>query len=129
MIDFRKIRNLKLPIGEYCVFGSGPMDVAGIRDSNDIDIVVKEKLWKEFAHKYPVEKNPKSHKFSISIGNIEIFKDLKPWVDDSDEVIDSSEVVEGVSFASLEDVKRIKRAMGRPKGLEDIKLIDEYLGN
>jgi hypothetical protein len=128
MIDFKAIRKLNFPIGEYSVFGSASMDLAGIRDAKDVDIIVTETLWKVISKKYPVTKNESTGKFNIQIGNIEIGKDLSPYTGSLVDVIANSEVVEGVAFASLEDVREIKKAFGRQKDLEDVKLIDEYLG-
>jgi hypothetical protein len=36
-------------------------------------------------------------------------------------------VIDGIPFASLEEVRKWKIASGRPKDIADIKLIDEYL--
>lgn len=129
MIDFKAIRKLSLPIGEYCIIGSGSMDLAGIREAKDIDIIVKENLWKTLAKKYPVTRNEATNKFNIKIGDIEIGKDLNPYTGSVEKVIENSEVVEGVAFASLEDVREIKKAFGRQKDLDDVKLIEEYLGD
>src|SRR5215216_4531838 len=40
-----KVNGLQLPIDEFVVFGSCPMALAGIRESNDIDMAVTPKLF------------------------------------------------------------------------------------
>ena len=41
----KKVKELNLPQNQYAIFGSGPLAIRGIRDSNDIDLIVKKKLW------------------------------------------------------------------------------------
>ena len=38
-------------------------------------------------------------------------------------------VIDGVPFASLDEVRKWKAASGRPKDLKDIELIDRYRAN
>jgi len=40
-----ELKALALPPDQYAVFGSGPMAVRGIREANDLDLIVKESLW------------------------------------------------------------------------------------
>ena len=48
MDNFKKqlaeLKKLNLPNDKYAVFGSGPLAIYGIRDSEDIDIIVKSEL-------------------------------------------------------------------------------------
>ena len=74
--------------------------------------------------KYSTKNNNKS---IIQIGNIEICKDLLPWLDNSEELIERSEIIDGFSFLTLEDTLKLKEKFGREKDREDIKLIQEYL--
>ena len=41
------VKKLDLPIGQYVVFGSGPLDVHGIRETWDVDICVKPELFEK----------------------------------------------------------------------------------
>lgn len=44
---FEKFKALNLPLGEYAIFGSGPMAIRELRESADIDLVVTEKFFEE----------------------------------------------------------------------------------
>ena len=50
----QKVKELNLPEGSYVVEGSGVLDVLGIREANDIDLVVSPEVYeklKEAKHK------------------------------------------------------------------------------
>lgn len=72
-MDFSIIKTLDLPIGEYVIYGSGPLDIRGIRPSQDIDILVSPKLWTQLCEQYPekISKNPT--KITIEEMSIEFF--------------------------------------------------------
>lgn len=125
----QKVKDLELPIGEYVVFGSGPLAIHGIRPTRDVDILVTTKLYNQLKELGWEEKNWDS-------GGLYLSKDIYE-IDDSwnygvynpnpEEIILKAEVRDGVPFAPLEEVLKWKQAFGRPKDLEDIKLIREYM--
>ena len=53
-ILLKELAKLNLPKDKFVIFGSGPMAIRGIRNSEDLDILVKEDLWKELSNKYPL---------------------------------------------------------------------------
>jgi len=116
-----ELKKLNLPIDQFAIFGSGPLAVRGLRENDDLDIVASEELWNQLTEKY----KPVSDK-EIKIGSIQIFKHWRPWFDDSRELIESADLINGVRFVNLADVKKWKSAMGREKDLADIKLIDKF---
>jgi NTP pyrophosphatase (non-canonical NTP hydrolase) len=120
-----ELRSLNLPFGEYAIFGSGPMAIRKIRDSHDIDIIVKNDLWETLSkkHKDHLHQNPTC----LKIGSIEIFKDWRTLTDKIDEMIDSAETIHNYPFVQLKYVIEWKRQFGREKDLKDIELIREYM--
>ena len=120
----RQLDNLDLPKDQYAIFGSGPLVIRGILDSNDLDVFVKPELWDELIKRYPVKK-----KFceTIEIGDIEITKDLSPWFDDASRFIDDSEEIKGHMFVKLKHIIDFKKKMNREKDKRHIELINEYL--
>jgi hypothetical protein len=40
-----RVKELNLPLGEYCVFGSGVLEIYGIRKAKDVDLLVTENLY------------------------------------------------------------------------------------
>ena len=115
---------------EFVIISSGTLAVRGIREANDIDLIVTEKAWKELIKKYPVI--TKNGAERIVIGNeIEIsctFLLLSETLEiPVQEVFDKADIIDGIKYMNLEHVKIIKRKMNREKDLKDIALIDAYL--
>lgn len=121
----QELKALNLPKGKYAIFGSGPIAVRGMRDANDIDIIVKADLWDELKQKYG--EYLKQQPLSIGIGNIEIFRDWLDLSDRIDEMIDSAETIEDLPFVRLEYVLEWKESMGREKDKKDVEAIRDYL--
>lgn len=119
-----EVKKLNLPKDKFAVFGSGPLAIRGIRDSRDIDLIVKPDLWEDLTKKYPI-----TDKYGgiIEIGEIEIFKDFKPWFDDVEILIDDSDIFEGIRFVKLNYVLEWKKSFNREKDQNDIKIIKEFL--
>ena len=129
---FERIKALNFPEGQYIVVGSAIMDVKGIREANDLDVVVTPELFKI------CEKNGwelKSWTKKEVLG--------KPWLkgDGVDLVVDmnykgmdltaSDLIAEGerindIWFISLERLVAFKREWGRPRDFEDIQRIEEF---
>lgn len=119
--ELSELKKLNLSNKEYAVFGSAPLAIRGIRESHDIDIVVKKELWEKLEGEYPQEKEG-----LIKIGKIEIYKGWLPWIKDTDRLIDDADIFEGIRFVKLKYVVEWKKAFGREKDLVDLKLIEEY---
>jgi predicted nucleotidyltransferase len=118
----RELDRLKLPKSGYVIFGSGPLSVRGIRESNDIDILVAQDLWEKLAK----EHRPDNRR-TIKIGSVEIYKDWKPWFDDARELFRDSELINRRRFVRLKYVILWKEAFNRDKDKKDLILIKEYL--
>ena len=117
-----ELLSLDFPVEKYVIFGSGSLAVRGIRDNEDIDIVVVSDYWDQLAGKYQVDGNN-----CIVIGNVSVYKDLLPFSDDAGKIIEDAEMIDGLPFARLEYVIQFKKMMGREKDIEDIELIEAFL--
>lgn len=117
-----KLKKLNLPIDKYAVFGSGPIAIRGIRDSKDIDVIVKQDLWRELIKKYP-----KENKDLIKIGLIEFSPEWFPEFKNINELIDNADVLNGIRFVKLKYVLEWKKKKAREKDKRDVKLIEKYL--
>lgn len=120
---FSALRSLQLPIGDYAIFGSGPLIVRGVIDAtNDLDIITRGPTWERVQE----------------LGELTYFDDENPCVDlfegrltfgvtwkygdfDLDELIDTAELIDGLPFVRMEHVVAYKRAAGRPKDLEHLR--------
>lgn len=119
-----ELEKLNLSRGKFAIFGSGPLGIRGIRESNDLDIIVKNDLWQELIKKYEPKKqeNP-----VIKVGNIEIYNSWKPWFDDVDVLIDEADIIKGFRFVKLERVLEWKIKFNREKDKRDVVLIKDWL--
>ena len=125
---FEKVKKIKLPLGKYVIFGSGPMCVRDLRKCRDMDIVVT----KDFFEQLKKNKRFKLKKFEdglkyLGIDDIEIYQDWPVGDFNIKELIDEAEIINGLPFVKLEAVLKWKRIKRRNKDLKDIELIKNYL--
>ncbi|HEC94326.1 MAG TPA: hypothetical protein ENI56_03120 [Candidatus Kaiserbacteria bacterium] len=122
-----ELKSLNLPQLQFAIFGSGPMAIRGIRESNDIDVIVKQNLWKTLVNRYQssLQDNPPC----LKICNIEIYKKWPVVTDTIDELIDSAEKIKDFPFVQLKYVIEWKKYSGRKKDLKDIELLEKYQGD
>lgn len=118
----RGLDELGLSRDEFAIFGSGPMGIRGIRESSDVDIIVRPDVWDRLCEKYEREKD-----FLIRVGDVEVYKNWSTWFSDMDALIDDADVIEGYRFVKLKYVVEWKKANGREKDLRDVELIEEFL--
>jgi len=123
------MKGLDLPAGGYIVFGSCPLAMAGIRESGDIDMLVspevlemlKQAGWRQ------INKGPDDKPYVK--GDFEAHSNWKfsSYSPTLEHLLASADVVDGIPFASLAEVRKWKVASGRPKDIADVQLIDDYL--
>jgi len=121
-----ELKALNLPVDKFAIFGSGPMAVRGIRETNDLDIIVKPDLWEELKGRYPL--NPEKFS-SIQIGNIEVYNHWGVWFKDIIKLIDEADIIDGFRYVKLQRVLEWKKAYNREKDQKDVELINNYLEN
>ena len=117
-----ELGKLNLPKNLFAIFGSGPLAARNLREANDLDIIVKDDLWNSLIQKYKL-----TEKGSIKIGEIEIFKDWLPWIENKDDLINSADFIDGYKYVKLEYVLKWKKALNRDKDKIDIELINRYM--
>jgi hypothetical protein len=123
--NLEELKKLNLPVGKYAIFGSGPVAIRNIRESNDLDIIVKKDLWTKLLNRYKKYYNPARKR--IELNNIEIYLDWLNITTDLNEIIDSADIIDGFPYAQLKYVIEWKKSSQREKDIEDLKLIDKYL--
>ena len=124
---FAYLRDLRLPIGDYAIFGSGPLIVRGIVEAtNDLDIVTRGAAW-EAVEQIGITSTFDDGNPCVNLldGRITFGTTWKYGTFDLDELIDAAEVIDGLPFVRLEYVVAYKQAAGRPKDWEHL----EALGN
>lgn len=132
LLDLAK---LDLPSQEFVVVASGPLAVRGIREAEDVDIIVTPHLWNDLARKYPVTKKKWGTKEfdHIEIGTIEVLGSGSMFTDSSviqvEEIFSKADVIDGIKYLRLEYLKLFKEKLGREVDKRDIELIEQHLLN
>ncbi len=120
----RALDQWHLPEGEYAITTSGAMAARGIREANDLDVIVTRQLWAELKRQHPEEDG------KIRLGeHVEVLGPSSPVAADGEGQIARAEVIGGRRYVSLADVRQVKQSLGRPKDRRDLELIDAYLAS
>ncbi len=124
----QRVKALKFPPGSYVVYGSCPMAIAGIREARDIDLLVTPELLKQLAKQ--------GWKLTIKAPNDtplvhDVFEAHDHWLFSAyspslEQLLSTATEVDGVPFASLEEVLKWKLASTHPKFAKDAELIRNY---
>jgi hypothetical protein len=124
---FGKLRALELPTADYAIFGSGPLAVRGlIEEMHDLDVVARGSAWEQVKGLGEVRIAPEGDPVVwLEGGAIEVFGGWLGW--DIDMLIDNAEIIDGLPFARLEDVRAFKLSLGRLKDVAHARLIEGYL--
>lgn len=128
---FEEARKLRLPLGEYVIVGSGPLAAHGLRNFNDVDLVVTERTFDQLQTNGWEQTMGPGDRPCLRKDAYEVFKDLKcrDYQPETKKLIEDAEIIDGIPFLRLEELARFKKAVGREKDLRDIRLIETYLTN
>lgn len=127
-----KVKELNLPKNSYIVFGSCPLAVAGIREANDIDLLVSDEVFAELKRAGWQE----LHKSRDDIPLVkDVFEAHNNWNFSTSQshnptlktLLEDATIIAGIPFASLDEVLKWKTVSARPKDLVDVELINKYL--
>ncbi len=126
---FDRVKSLNLPVGDFAIFGSGPLIVRGIIPaSNDLDIICRGQAWErvkaigelEYLSKYDVTV------VTMCDGRLTFGTKWAIGEFDIDELIDGAEEIDGLPFVRLEHVTNYKKISKRPKDLRHIEALKVY---
>ena len=129
LLRLKQVAKLDLPLGEYTIFGSGPLFVRGLKDDmGDFDLLVTQKIWNKFKNIAGWQQKVAlmGSKYLVK-DDVELYKDWKPGRWNVKRLILQSEIIEGLPFVNLSEVLRWKKAYNRRKDQKDIQLILAYL--
>lgn len=124
------LRSLQLPAGDYAVFGSGPLIVRGIIEAdNDLDVLCRGEAWTRATEIGDLVYLPEHDVEVVSFfgGAITAGPRWAIGEFDTDELIDSAEILEGLPFVQLKHVVRYKEIAARPKDLAHLRLLETAL--
>lgn len=124
-----KVKALGLPIGSYVVFGSGPLAAAGIRETQDIDLLVNSRLYAHLQEHGWREKIGINGERMLEYGDFEASSSWKfgPYYPHFSDLYTAADIVDGIPFVNMHEVRTWKLNFSRPKDRRDIELIDRYM--
>ncbi len=133
MKTFGIVKELNLPKWKFAIFWSAILSLKNIRQSHDIDILVKKDLWDKLVKIYPdkIIRLSSSQDECISLNEkwIEIMKEWIHLYGKEEKMIDTAEIINWLPFVRIEYFREWKEKMGREKDNKDLELLSEYEKN
>lgn len=125
---FQKVKELNFPLGQYALFGSGPMAIRGLRENRDADIIAADELFEvcRADTKWRTKRFDDGNEYLV-FEEMELFKNWGPGEWDIGKLIKSSEIIDDLPFVNLENVLKWKKIYGREKDLKDVEIIENFL--
>lgn len=103
------------------------MAVRGLRDCHDIDLIVTEEVFNEYKNESGWELKDAENGGEVLVNDgVEIFNDWGPGEWNVKQLIEDSEIIEGLPFVRLIEVLKWKKLLKREKDLKDIEMIEKY---
>ncbi len=126
----QQLDELNLDINQYFISSSGSLAARGIRDCNDLDVIVTQSLFSNLKKRFPATFKENNYSQIVSYKNIDFIYitkgDRKYSTKDQ---IDSSDIIFGKRFQNLDVTKYFKQLSAREKDLTDLELINQYKKN
>ncbi len=130
---FAEIKKYNFPTEEYVVIGGAAMAARGLKETNDIDIVVSQKLLEEYRTKEGWHRHERiipteEPGVANDEGTIELYPSVGGIAEmDFARLKKNAEIIESIPFAGLDDVRIIKEVYARDKDLIDVAKIKAFL--
>ena len=125
----QEVSKLSLPLGEYVVVGGAILAVHGIRTTSDIDIVATPRILEQCKNEGWESAPRPTGEAGWKKGCIEVYPDVNSGHHrpETPALIKRADMIDGIPFASLNDLLEWKKAYGREKDKQDIELITQHL--
>ncbi len=126
----KQLKKFNLPKGRFLIYGSGVLGIRGLREMNDLDVIVEASFYKKLLKKYReyLKENPKAlanNGRTIKIGRFEL--GVSPPYLNFKKAKKEADVFFGIKFVSLRDLIFCKKKMKRKKDLRDIQIIKKFV--
>jgi len=103
-----KVKTLDLPENSYIVFGSCPLAAVGLREANDVDMLVDEVVFKDLRRRgwQILQKGPKDNPLVYDVFEAHPNWDFSQYKPTLKHLLATADIIEGVPFASLAEVRK-----------------------
>lgn len=121
-----RIRALGLPEDQIVVIGGGLLDAYGLREANDIDLVVTPALFSQLEASGMYEKGARGTEQYLINDDVDIWQS---WGEGNDfaKLHSGGVTVDGIMFVDPQFLIEQKRERGTDKDMRDIALLEGYL--
>lgn len=133
---FSLLKQLNLPPHDWVVFGGACLTAHGIRATTDLELFVKPYLYASLHQSGWMEKITKSTSATYVTKHYNGIPVLAfvtcgsdAWKPDTTSYLKTPEYIKGMPFMPLAEMYAWKAFTARPKDLDDLLLIDTYLGS
>ena len=126
MAIVQRIKDLNFPLDQLIVIGSGLLDAYGLREADDIDLVVSEDLYHTLKVTGQYTEGIKQDETYLVKDKLEIWMSWGSGIDFAYLQHDGV-VIDGVTFVNPTFLIAWKRTRGSDKDIKDIKLLERYL--
>jgi hypothetical protein len=133
-MDFIAIKSMVNELGfdrkEYALFGSVPLAAHGIREANDIDMIVMRGLYERLEKSGWMEKvYPVTGKRGLVKDQFEAFYEWNyvGYTPDVSKLIREADIIDDIPVVRLAEVLKWKTAFGREKDIKDVELIRRFM--
>ncbi len=128
MTIVRRFQELGLPADQCVVIGSGILDALGLRESDDIDLVVSSDVFATLQADGSWTAKEKHNDIVLLKDDAEVWQD---WGADEEasflSLYENSVIIDGVHFVNPQFLLAWKKQQSREKDVKDIQLLEEYL--
>ena len=124
-LSIQRLAELDLPLGDWALFGSGPLLLRGwIDEVGDLDVVSRGPAWEKAKAHGNLAALPDGNQIveagaGVTVGRTWLYGDFA-----IDDLIDTAEMIDGVPCVRLEHVISYKRLADRPKDRVHLEIIE-----
>ncbi|MDN5275987.1 MAG: hypothetical protein JWN33_636 [Candidatus Saccharibacteria bacterium] len=124
-----KVKQLNLPLDEMVVIGSGLLDAYGLREANDLDIVVPEYTYRDLRLSGEYRVGMKHDEGYLYKDDIEVWRSwgTKAGKPNFKALKADGVVIDGVTFVNPAFLIQMKQERGSDKDKADIEMLEGYL--
>jgi len=120
-----ELLDLDLPIGDWALFGSGPLLIRGwIDEVGDLDVISRGVAWEKARQMGHLETVAGGIEIAVVGSHITIGSSWAYGDPDVEHLIDTSEMIDGVPCVTIDHVVAYKRIADRPKDRAHLAVIE-----
>ena len=130
IVNFKKqLDKLGLNSSNSIIMGSGILQAKGVRNSNDIDLIVPKDIFISLKNTPELVFESRDDGDRLTNSSVEIFTQWNVLGEEKyhADLLKDTVVIDNLRYLSLDLTTALKKANGRPKDLLDLELINTFI--